>query len=60
MSRDPSSIALSNALTEIRKAYPDISHSFLFTKDEEIIVEDLELDKKTLNKFLEDFQTLKE
>ncbi|MFA5364567.1 MAG: hypothetical protein WC325_05225 [Candidatus Bathyarchaeia archaeon] len=60
MSRDPSSIALSNALTEIRKAYPDITHSFIFAKDEEIVCENSELDKKTLNKFLEDFQALKE
>ena len=43
MNRDPYAIALNSALTEIKKAYPDINHSFLFTNKGSIITGDQEL-----------------
>ncbi len=58
MNRDPYAIALENALTEINKAYPDISHSFLFTKTGSIITGDNETDEKTMNSILESFQSM--
>ncbi len=60
MNRDPYAIALNNALTEIKKAYPDINHSFLFTDNGSIITGDQKTDTKTINNMLESFQTLKE
>ena len=60
MNRDPYAIALNNALTEIKKVYPGINHSFLFTKNGSIITGDQETDTKTMNNMLESFQTLKE
>jgi len=60
MNRDPYAIALNNALTEIKKAYPDINHSFLFTNNGSIITGDQKTDTKTINNMLESFQTLKE
>ncbi len=60
MNRDPYAIALSNALTEIKKAYPDIHHSFLFTNNGPIVTGDQETDEKTMNNILESFENLKE
>lgn len=60
MNRDPYAIALNNALTEIKKAYPDIKNSFLFTKNGTIITGDQETDEETMNNILESFQTMKE
>ena len=60
MNRDPYAIALDNALTEIKKAYPDINHSFLFTKTGSIITGDKETDEKTMNNVLESFQSISE
>ncbi len=60
MNRDPYTIALNNALTEIKKAYPDINHSFLFTNNGSIITGDQETDTKTMNNILASFQTMKE
>jgi predicted regulator of Ras-like GTPase activity (Roadblock/LC7/MglB family) len=60
MNRDPYAIALSNAMTEIKKAYPDIKNSFIFTKNGTVISGDQETDEKTMNNVLESFENLKE
>jgi predicted regulator of Ras-like GTPase activity (Roadblock/LC7/MglB family) len=60
MNRDPYAIALHNALTEIKKAYPDIKHSFIFTNNGSIVTGDPETDEKTLKNVLESFENLKE
>ena len=60
MNRDSYAIALNSALTEIKKAYPDIKNSFIFTKNGTIITGDQETDKKTMNNILESFENLKE
>ena len=60
MNRDPYVTALNNALTEIQKAYPDITHSFIFTNDGETIAGNAETDEKILNKVSESFENLKE
>jgi predicted regulator of Ras-like GTPase activity (Roadblock/LC7/MglB family) len=60
MNRDSYAIALNSALTEIKKAYPDIKNSFIFTKNGTIITGDQETDEKTMNNILESFENLKE
>jgi hypothetical protein len=60
MNRDPYAITLNSALTEIKKAYPEIKNSFIFTKNETIITGDQETDQKTINNILDSFQNLKE
>jgi len=60
MNRDPTSIALYNALTEIKKAYPGIHHSFLFTNNGSIVTGDPETDDETVKNVLESFEDLKE
>jgi len=60
MNRDSYAIALNNAMTEIKKAYPDIKNSFIFTKNGNIITGDQEADEKTTNNVLESFENLKE
>lgn len=60
MNRDPYAIPLKNAITEIQKAYPDITHSFIFTKTRTIINGEKETDEKTMNDVLESFEDLKE
>ena len=60
MNRDPSAIALNNAITEINKAYPDIKNSFIFTKNGTILTGDQETDQQTINNIQESFENLKE
>jgi hypothetical protein len=60
MNRDSYANALNSALTEIKNAYPEITHSFLFTKTNSIITGDPETDEETMNNILESFQTIKE
>ena len=60
MNRDPYAIALHSALTEIKKAYPNIKHSFIFTNNGSIVTGDPETDEKTLKNVLESFENLKE
>ena len=60
MNRDPYAIALNSAMNEIKKAYPDIKNSFIFTKNGTIITGDQETDEKTMNNILETFENLKE
>ena len=60
MNREPYAIALNNALTEIKKAYPDIKHSFLFANNKSVIAQDKETDQITIEKVLDSFEILKE
>lgn len=60
MNRDPYAIALTNALAEIKKAYPDVKNSFLFTKTGSLIIKDQEIDEETTKNILASFQTIKE
>ena len=60
MDRDPYAIALGNAVTEIKRAYPEIKNSFIFTKNEEAITGDTETDQKAINSIRESFQNIKE
>ena len=59
MNRDPYAFALNQALTEIKKAYPDINHSFLFTNNGSLVTGDQETDEKTMQKVQESFEALK-
>ena len=58
MNRDSYAIALKSAMTEIQKAYPDISHSFIFPKTGNIITGEQETDQQTLNTVLDSFENL--
>jgi predicted regulator of Ras-like GTPase activity (Roadblock/LC7/MglB family)/translation initiation factor IF-1 len=60
MDRDPSAIALNNAITEINKAYPDIKNSFIFTKNGTVLTGDQETDQQTINNIQQSFENLKE
>ncbi|WNZ28839.1 MAG: hypothetical protein IAX21_09355 [Candidatus Bathyarchaeota archaeon] len=60
MNRDPYVTALNNALTEIQKAYPDITHSFIFTDNGATYAGETETDATMLNKVLESFEELKQ
>ena len=60
MNRDPYAIALGHALTEIKKAYPGINHSFIFDNNNSIIFEDSETDEKITSDTLNSIKILKE
>jgi predicted regulator of Ras-like GTPase activity (Roadblock/LC7/MglB family) len=60
MNRDPYVSAINNALTEIHKAYPDITHSFIFTNDGSIVTGGTDIDESTLKSVLASFEKLKE
>ena len=60
MNRDSYAIALNSAMTEIQKAYPDITHSFIFTQTGTIITGEQETDQKTMDAVLKAFENLKE
>ena len=60
MNRDLYAIALNNALKEIKKAYPEIHHSFIFSNESNIIAADTETDQETMNNIMESFETKKE
>ena len=59
MNRDPYVSAINNALTEIHKAYPDITHSFIFTDNGSIVTGGTDIDEKTLKSVLASFEVLK-
>jgi hypothetical protein len=48
MNRDPYVSAINNALTEIKKAYPAITNSFIFTNKGSILSHDSEMDETKL------------
>jgi predicted regulator of Ras-like GTPase activity (Roadblock/LC7/MglB family) len=60
MNRDPYAIALHNAIKEINKAYPDITHSFIFTKTGTSLTGDQETDQQTITNVQKCFENLKE
>jgi hypothetical protein len=60
MNRDPYAITLNRAMIEIKKAYPYVQTSFIFTKNGTMLTENQEIDQKTINKLLESFKNLKE
>ena len=60
MNRDSYAIALRSAMTEIQKAYPDITHSFIFTKTGNIISGEQETDQTILDSVMDYFEGLKE
>jgi len=60
MNRDPYDNAINNALFEIQKAYPDITHSFIFSNNGSVVTGDTDIDEKTLKTLSESFEPLKE
>ena len=60
MERDPYAVILKNALNEIKKAYPNINHSFIFSKNGSIVTEDPETNKESMKKIVESFETLRD
>lgn len=60
MSKDASADALNNALTEIKKICPDVSCSFIFTKDGMIVAGDSETTEETIEKAMLSFQSIVE
>jgi predicted regulator of Ras-like GTPase activity (Roadblock/LC7/MglB family) len=52
--------ALNNALSEIKKAYPHIKNSFLFSKNGTIVTGDPEISKEDMEKIIESFEILQE
>lgn len=60
MSRDPYAIALGNAMTEIKKAFPEIQSSFIFAKDQKIITGNPETEQEKVHSILESFQAIQE
>jgi len=60
MSKNAYADALNNALTEIKKICPDISRSFIFTKDGMIIAGDPETAEETVENTVRYFQSIVE
>lgn len=60
MNREPYAISLNSALTEIKKTYPGILHSFLFTNTGLIVAKDLETNEEVIQNIFESFDDLKE
>ena len=60
MNRDPYAVALNNALNEVKKAYPDITHSFIFSENGALITSDPETDEETMREVIKSFETISE
>jgi len=60
MDKDTYAVALKNTLIEIRKICPDVSCSFIFTKDGTIIAGDPEANEETMEKTVDSFQSITE
>ncbi len=60
MSEDPYADAITNAFNEIKKAYPGVKHSFLFTENGAVVAGDPETNEKTMKRVIESFETLRE
>ena len=58
MDRDPYAVVLNNALNEIKKAYPNIKHSFIFSKNGTIVTGDAETNEENMKKIIASFRTL--
>jgi len=60
MSKDVYAVALKSALTEIEKICPDVSCSFIFTKDGTIVAGDSEANEEKMEKTVRSFQSIVE
>jgi len=60
MSKDVYAVALKSALTEIEKICPDVSCSFIFTKDGTIVAGDSEANEEKMEKTVRSFQSIAE
>jgi predicted regulator of Ras-like GTPase activity (Roadblock/LC7/MglB family) len=60
MSKNAYADALKNTLTEIKKICPDVSCSFIFTKDGMVVAGDSETAKETIEKTMRPFQNIAE
>jgi len=60
MSKNAYTDALKNTLTEIKKICPDVSCSFIFTKDGTIVTGDSETAEETIQKTMYSFQSIAE
>jgi len=60
MNVDPYTVALNNALTEIKNICPDVTRSFIFTKEGAMLAGDAEVAVETLSKVLHSFQSIAE
>lgn len=60
MSKDSCAIALKNALTEIKKVFPEVNHSFIFTKDGKLVAKGSETDEKNMEQTINSFQSVAE
>jgi predicted regulator of Ras-like GTPase activity (Roadblock/LC7/MglB family) len=60
MSKNAYADALKNTLTEIKKICPDVSCSFIFTKDGMVVAGDSETAKETIEKTMHPFQNIVE
>jgi len=58
MSKDAYADALKSALNEIKKVCPDVSLSFIFTKDGMMVAKDLETTEETIEKTMRSFQSI--
>jgi predicted regulator of Ras-like GTPase activity (Roadblock/LC7/MglB family) len=59
MNTDLYASALHNALNEIKKAYPDIKHSFIFSKNGVIVTDDQEIKDENMKFIIDSFETLR-
>ena len=60
MSKDVYAVALESALTEIEKTCPDVSCSFIFTRDGTIVAQDSKANEERMKKTLRSFQSIAE
>jgi len=60
MSKDIYAVALKNALTEIKKICPDVSCSFIFTRNGTIVAGDSEANEERMEKTVRSFQSIAE
>ena len=60
MDKDVYAAALRNALTEIRNVCPDVSCSFILTKEGTIVAGDAQADETTMEKAVHSFQSILE
>jgi predicted regulator of Ras-like GTPase activity (Roadblock/LC7/MglB family) len=60
MNRNPYITTLNNALNEVKNAYPEINHSFIFSQDGTILSEDPETSKENIQRTIDSFEALKE
>jgi predicted regulator of Ras-like GTPase activity (Roadblock/LC7/MglB family) len=60
MNPDSYADILNNALNEIKKAYPQIKNSFLFSKNGTIVTRDPKISKENMEKIIESFEILQE